>query len=147
MVDFDPGLIGKVFEGKRRLEVKQEMINAYRDAIGDTNPLYGDAGVAAQGPDGGLTAPPGFAGIFRLEDDIFNNLPKFGKRRLAGGIDIEFVQPIRAGDTIRTVTEVREIYEKTGRTGPMVFIVLRSALKNQRDEVAAYLSHRFVVRP
>ena len=147
MVDFDPGLIGKVFEGKRQLEIKQEMIDAYCAAIGDTNPLYRDAAVAGQGPDGGLTAPPGFAGIFRLEDHIFDNLPKFGKRRLAGGIDIEFVQPIRAGDTIGTVTEVREIYEKTGRTGPMVFIVLRSALMNQRGEVAAYLSHRFVIRP
>jgi acyl dehydratase len=144
MVDFDPGLIGRVFEGKRRLEVKQEMIDAYCAAIGDTNPLYRDAAVAAEG---GLTAPPGFAGIFRLEDSIFDNLPKFGRRRLAGGIDIDFVQPIRAGDTIGTVTEVKEIYEKTGRTGPMVFIVLRSALKNQRGEVAAYLSHRFVVRP
>jgi acyl dehydratase len=147
MVDYDPGLIGKVFEGTRRLEIKQEMIDAYCAAIGDTNPLYHDAAIAAHGPHGGLTAPPGFAGIFRLEDTIFDNLPKFGRRRLAGGIDIEFVQPIRAGDTIATVTEVKEIYEKTGRTGPMVFIVLRSALKNQRGEVAAYLSHRFVIRP
>jgi acyl dehydratase len=147
MVDFDPGLIGKVFEGKRRLEIKQEMIDAYCAAIGDTNPLYRDAAVAAMGPEGALTAPPGFAAIFRLEDSIFDNLPKFGRRRLAGGIDIDFVQPIRAGDAIGTVTEVKEIYEKTGRTGPMVFIVLRSALKNQRGEVAAYLSHRFVIRP
>lgn len=147
MVDYDPGLIGKVFEGKRRLEIKQEMIDAYCEAVGDTNPLYRDAAVAAKGPEGGLTAPPGFAGIFRLEDHIFDNLPKFGRRRLAGGIDIEFVHPIRAGDMISTLTEVKEIYEKTGRTGPMVFIVLRSALKNQRGEVTAYLSHRFVVRP
>ena len=145
MVDFDPQLSGKVFESKRRLQVTPEMIAAYCDAIGDNNPLYRRAV-----PDNGavaLAAPPGFAGIFRLEDDIFHNLPRFGKRRLAGGIDIDFVQPIRAGDTIGTVTEVREIYEKTGRTGPMVFIVLRSALKNQHGEVAAYLSHRFVIRP
>jgi acyl dehydratase len=145
MVDFDPRLIGKVFEGKRRLEVTTEMITAYCDAIGDENPLH--RGTIAASDDKVLAAPPGFAGIFRLEDDIFHNLPKFGKRRLAGGIDIDFVQPIRAGDIIGTVTEVREIYEKTGRTGPMVFIVLRSALKNQRGEVAAYLSHRFVFRP
>jgi acyl dehydratase len=145
MVDFDPGLIGKVFEGKRQLQVTSEMITAFCDAIGDKNPLHRGAIPVTGGL--ALAAPPGFAGIFRLEDDIFHNLPKFGKRRLAGGIDIDFLQPIRVGDTISTVTEVREIYEKTGRTGPMVFIVLRSALKNQRGEVAAYLSHRFVVRP
>ena len=145
MVDFDPQLIGKVFEGKRRLQVTPEMITAYCDAIGDNNPLHRGTVRANDGE--ALAAPPGFAGIFRLEDDIFHNLPKFGKRRLAGGIDIDFIQPIRAGDTIGTVTEVREIYEKTGRTGPMVFIVLRSALKNQHGEVAAYLSHRFVIRP
>ena len=142
MIEFDPQLIGRVFESKRRLLVTNEMITAYCDAIGDSNPLY-----RQNGADNVLTAPPGFAGIFRLEDDLFHNLPKFGRRRLAGGIDIDFIQPIRAGDTIATVTEVREIYEKTGRTGPMVFIVLRSALNNQRGEVAAYLSHRFVIRP
>jgi acyl dehydratase len=145
MVDFDPQLIGRTFEGKRRLQITEEMITAYCDAIGDTNPLHRDARAADNGQP--LAAPQGFAGIFRLEDDIFHNLPKFGKRRLAGGIDIDFIQPIRAGDTIGTVTEIREIYEKTGRTGPMVFIVLRSALKNQRGQVAAYLSHRFVIRP
>ncbi|MGA2410633.1 MAG: MaoC family dehydratase N-terminal domain-containing protein [Candidatus Binataceae bacterium] len=141
MVDYDPQLIGRVIEGKRQLQVTDEMITAYCAAIGDTNPLY------AAGAAGARSAPPGFAGIFRLEDRIFDNLPKFGKRRLAGGIDIEFLLPIRAGDTISTVTEVREIYEKTGRTGPMVFIVLRSALKNQNGDIAAYLDHRFVIRP
>lgn len=145
MIDFDPNLIGKVFEGGRRLQVTTEMITAYCDAIGDNNPLH--RGMIPANHGHSLAAPPGFAGIFRLEDEIFHNLPNFGKRRLAGGIDIDFVQPIRAGDTIGTVTEVREIYEKTGRTGPMVFVVLRSALKNQRGEIAAYLSHRFVFRP
>jgi len=145
MVDYDPELIGRIIEGRRHLQVTDAMITAYCAAIGDTNPLYadGDAGSV----DGGRLAPPGFAGIFRLEDHVFDHLPKFGRRRLAGGIDIEFAHPIRAGDTISTITEVREIYEKTGRTGPMVFIVLRSALKNQRGEVAAYLDHRFVIRP
>jgi acyl dehydratase len=57
MVDYDPGLIGKVFEGKRRPEIKQEMIDAYCDAIGDINPLYRDAAMSAQGPDGGALQP------------------------------------------------------------------------------------------
>jgi len=33
---------------------------------------------------------------------------------------------------------VKEIYEKTGRTGTMVFVVIRSTLKNQKDEVLAH---------
>ena len=144
-VNYDPAIIGRVFETTDPVPVDAATIATFAATIGDTNPLYadGDAGSV----DGGRLAPPGFAGIFRLEDHVFDHLPKFGRRRLAGGIDIEFAHPIRAGDTISTITEVREIYEKTGRTGPMVFIVLRSALKNQRGEVAAYLDHRFVIRP
>ena len=98
MVDFDPQLIGKVFEGKRRLQVTPEMITAYCGAIGDNNPLH--RGIIRANDGEALAAPPGFAGIFRLEDDIFHNLPKFGKRRLAtaGSISISFSRFAQAID-------------------------------------------------
>jgi hypothetical protein len=48
---------------------------------------------------------------------------------------------------IRVSSEVKEIYEKTGRTGTMVFAVVRSTLTNQRDEVVARIDHRMMNRP
>ena len=63
------------------------------------------------------------------------------------GIDFELEQPLRPGDLIRVSSEVKEIYEKTGRTGTMVFAVVRSTLINQRDEVVARIDHRMMNRP
>ena len=34
---------------------------------------------------------------------------------------------IRVGDSIRVSSELKEIYEKTGRTGAMIFAVIRSS--------------------
>ena len=63
------------------------------------------------------------------------------------GKDVEFVAPIRPGDTITLSSHVKEIYEKTGRTGSMVFVIVRSTLKNQNGEVVAHVDHRFMNRP
>jgi hypothetical protein len=41
---------------------------------------------------------------------------------------------------------VKEIYEKTGRTGTMVFAVVRSTLINQKGEVVARIDHRMMNR-
>jgi hydroxyacyl-ACP dehydratase HTD2-like protein with hotdog domain len=58
-------------------------------------------------------------------------------------MDVEFVTPIRAGDSITTVSRVKEIYEKTGRSGAMLFIVISSELRKQDGEIAARVEHRF----
>jgi hypothetical protein len=36
---------------------------------------------------------------------------------------------------------------KTGRTGTMVFVVIRSTLSNQKGETLAHIDHRFMNRP
>jgi hypothetical protein len=43
-------------------------------------------------------------------------------------------------------SHVKEIYEKTGRSGSMVFVVIRSTLTNQSNEVVAHIDHRFMNR-
>jgi acyl dehydratase len=63
------------------------------------------------------------------------------------GIDIELHVPIRVGDSIQVSSELKETYEKTGRTGTMIFAVVRSTLTNQEGEVVAYVDHRMMNRP
>ena len=62
------------------------------------------------------------------------------------GIDIELGAPIRAGDSIDVSSVLKETYEKTGRTGTMIFAVVRSTLTNQKGEVVAYVDHRMMNR-
>ena len=45
-----------------------------------------------------------------------------------------------------TSSEVKDIYEKTGRSGTMVFAVVRSTLTNQKGQVVAYVQHRMMNR-
>ena len=88
-------------------------------------------------------APPSFAAIFGDGENIFHHYPEFDTRRLLAGIDVEFLTPIRAGDSITTISRIKEIYEKTGRSGPMVFVVISSTLRKQNGEIAARVEYRF----
>ncbi len=49
-------------------------------------------------------------------------LPKFPlERAMAGGLSIEYFNPIRAGDTLVGRRTLTAIYEKQGRSGPLIF--------------------------
>jgi len=146
MVDYDQTLIGKVFEETDPVPVKAEEIAKFCEALGETNPLFTEEEAAKKGPYGGIVAPPSFAVTFRNGRHFFTHVPRFGRRGFDAGKDVEFVSPIRPGDQVRLTSHVKEIYEKTGRTGAMIFVVVRSTLKNQREEVVAHIDHRFMHR-
>ncbi len=146
MVDFDPELIGRVFEVTDPAEVTAEDIAKYCAAIGDANPLYVDEAAAKKGPNGGIVAPPSYAVTFRNGRHFFTHVPRYGRQGFDAGKDVEFVAPIRPGDKIKLSSHVKEIYEKTGRTGSMVFVVVRSTVDNQKGEVVAHIDHRFMNR-
>src|SRR6266404_3063259 len=100
MVDYDPALIGRVFETTDPVEVTDKMVRNFVEAIGETNPLYTDPEAAKKGPYGGVTAPPSFAVTFRNGRHFFQSVPRFGRGGMDAGKDVEFVSPIRAGDKI-----------------------------------------------
>ncbi len=135
-VNYDPNLIGRVFETTEPVEVKAERIRNFCDALGETSAQYA----------GGQVAPPAYAVTFRNGRHFFQHVPRFGRAGFDAGKDVEFVRPIQAGDKITLSSHVKEIYEKTGRTGTMVFVVVRSTLKNQNGEEVAHIDHRFMNR-
>lgn len=141
MLEFDRTLIGREFTAGAPVEVTVEMIANFCYAIGLEPP-----GGAGEDAPAHLVAPPSFAGVFRLAELTFEKLPQ-GSRRLAAGMELEFIAPIRAGDRITMASRIDDVYEKTGRTGPMVFMVIGSTLKNQHGEVVAFIHHRFMHRP
>jgi len=135
-VNYDPNLIGRVFETTDPVEVKADRIKTFCEALGETSPRYAS----------GEIAPPAYAVTFRNGRHFFQHVPRFGRAGFDAGKDVEFVRPIRAGDKITLSSHVKEIYEKTGRTGTMVFVVVRSTLKNQNGEEVAHIDHRFMNR-
>jgi acyl dehydratase len=146
-VNDESSIVSITLKAREPLVVTAERIANFCIAVGETNPLYVDAAVAAAGPHRGIIAPPAFVAAFRYADDVFDSLPAFAHGGLMAGIDLELGAPIRAGDTIRVSSELKETYEKTGRSGTMIFAVVRSTLTNQKGEVVAFVDHRMMNRP
>ena len=50
-----------------------------------------------------------------------------------GGIEIEFFVPIRVGDTLTARSKIVDIYQKEGRSGPLIFVVRETRYTNQHN--------------
>lgn len=60
-------------------------------------------------------------------------LPKFPlERAMAGGLNITYHDKIRSGDTLIGSRTLTDIYEKEGRSGPLIFYEV--VLKIERDD-------------
>ena len=66
-------------------------------------------------------------------------------RRMWAGSRLEFHRPLRVGDLISRETRVLDIKEKSGRSGPLVFVVVRHQISNP-DGLAVTEEHDIVYR-
>ena len=118
------------------LEVEKGAIIRFAEAVEDPNPLWNDDAASRQSRYGGLIAPPTFLRSARVErpelpfDVPFNRL-------LDGGSEWEYFQPVRVGDRIATVARTEDVSERSGRLGPMIFIVTHITYTNQLGQVVA----------
>ena len=131
------------------IEVTALDVKRFAVATDDANPLYTDAERAQHSRHGGLIAPPLFY-MAPLTDPVPEDelrpdgLPYEGRfpipptplpRLMDGGTDIEFFVPIRVGDTLTARSTIVDIYQKEGRSGPLIFVVRETTYTNQKDEV------------
>ena len=118
-------------------EVEKGAINRYAQAIGDANPLWTDEARAQQSKHGGLVAVP----VFLMNFNPFHNGVAFPMRPLRGsasaGEVFEFYDFMRPGDTITVTERLKDIYEKPGKRGAMIFTVDERTFTNQRGELVA----------
>lgn len=123
-------------------EVEPSGIRAFARAVGYTDPIHYDEEAARRQGHRGLVAPFGYLGapVFNPAARSANRLrlPDLPvKRRLNGGTVLTYFGEVCAGDVLRATSTIREIYERPGRTGPMVFIVIETDFENQRGELVA----------
>jgi acyl dehydratase len=144
VVEFDRSILGKEFV-LGTFQVTEDMMLAFAQAVGETSPQYVDPGAAQKTARGGLVAPPIFYDVFRA-DQFPDPKVKFGKVSFNAGQRCEFHAPIRPGDTITMKTRITDVYEKTGRTGKMVFIVRETSYENQKGERVAVVEQSQVRR-
>ncbi len=134
-------LIGLETEPERnRFPISAEMAFDVADAIEDYNPLYVDADHAGQSRFGGLLCPPLAAwkdiappiGYFGAGQEWHFEVPlPFNSYGLNGGSDWQFLAPVRVGAWITRQFRILDIFEKQGRSGPLVFIVRQETQTDQ----------------
>jgi acyl dehydratase len=146
---YDASVIGVEVEVGEAL-VDEAHILAYCNAIGDMNPMFTDAAAAAAGPNGGIIAPPAFVLTLPTSRQGLDPKVVYGNTTFNGGQHCDFLTPLRPGDTVTISSAVKEIYEKTGRSGSMLFVIRRQTYTNQDGEVVAVVEgstvHRTVER-
>jgi len=140
-LDLDPAIIGQEFDRTVEGPVTAEELVAFARALGETRPEYTEPGL-------GLVAHPTYCVRFRGGRFYPESLYKLidVRRGFDAGKDIQLGEPIRPGDTIEVRSTLHEVYEKTGRTGSMYFVVIRFTLVNQRGDVVAVVDNRFMHR-
>ncbi len=145
MIDFDRRMIGQEFGRTTFPTVTADDIINYARAYGDNDPRYAaapsDAGDAAT-----LVAPPTFVLRLRGRGRMPDDFPFPDRIGLDAGKEITLGEPIRPGDVLSTVSIIRDIYEKTGRSGRMYLLVLRTTVTNQHGKTAAIIDQRMMFR-
>jgi acyl dehydratase len=145
VLKFDTSWIGKEFDRYTYHVTKEEIIE-FAASIGETNPLYTDEAYARTTPYRGLVAPPTFSVVFRSQAMMPDLKLNYGKRGFDGGKECQFYAPIRPGDTITGIDRIAEVYEKTGRSGSMIFIIRESEFTNQQGEKVAVIRQSLIRR-
>jgi acyl dehydratase len=138
MSEIDRSIIGEEFDHTIFDPVRREDILEYMAATGETEP---PAHAAAE-----LLAPPTFVVRLRGRRFMPASLPKDLRIGMDAGKDIEFGVPVRIGDVLTVSSTVHDIFEKTGRTGSMKFLVLRTVVTNQRDQLVAVMDQKMMFR-
>jgi acyl dehydratase len=148
-----PAQINKGVIGKESppfvVTVERGKIKEFARAIGDDNPLYLDDRVGQASAWGDIIAPPTFMTTFRDGADSAAFLRELGtdiSRLLHGEQEFELHRPIRAGETFTCRSRVLDVYEKTGRSGPMAFVLRQTMVTDTTDEIVATIRHTTVIR-
>lgn len=126
-------------------EIGRAAFRQYALAVGDFNPLYSDRGHADANGLRDVMAPPTlvcdtwqYVDSDMDERGDLTGRGSFGKLTgLRAGNEYEFFQPVHPDDVLTVRWLVKDVYERTGRSGSLVFQVVEATYSNQRGELLA----------
>ena len=130
---------GHVFD-EIDLDITSESLVGFARACGETHPRFTDP----ENPD--FQGVPNYLTRIHGTRTLPLEFPVEMHRCFDAGKSIEFHQPVRAGDRVTGRSEIADIYEKSGRSGTMLFIVHRMNFYNQGGDHLATVDWRLVQR-
>jgi len=148
-IQINKALLGREYP-PYAVTVERGKIKEFARAIGDDEPLYLDDRVGAASAWGDVIAPPTFSITFRDEAaDTAAFLKELGtdiSRILHGEQEFEIFRPLQPGQTYLCRAKIVDIYEKTGRSGAMAFVVRETTIADGSNEIVATMRGVTVVR-
>jgi hydroxyacyl-ACP dehydratase HTD2-like protein with hotdog domain len=128
--------IGRSSEPRRELVTRRD-IRKYAVATGNRQRRYLEGDQAPP-----MYHLPLFWDIVPLDQltpdgvSIDTLLPKFPlEKAMAGGLEIEYHKPIYPGDWLTATRTLTDIYEKQGRSGPLIFYEVIMEIRNDEGEL------------
>lgn len=128
--------IGRVSEPRRELVTRRD-IRKYAVATGSRLRKYLDGDVAPP-----MFHVPLFWDVVELDTltpdgvSVDTLLPKFPlERAMAGGLEIDYLKPIYPGDWLTSTRTLTNIYEKSGRSGPLIFYEIIMEVRDDLGEL------------
>lgn len=123
-------------------EMSGDEMVAWAETCGETAPRFTDPGHAD------FQAPAGFTSKLVGRRAFPKGFPQIGRGPgFDAGKCVEIHAPIRPGDVLTARSHIADIYPKTGRSGPMLFIVHRMTFHNQENELVSVVDWRRVLQP
>src|SRR5256714_15532525 len=102
-------------------------LNRFAEAIGDPNPRWLEE------------APPTFLVAIAPTSYHLDEAEQYGKGWLNGGNRFEYLEPVKVGDRITATGKVADVYEKSGSSGNLLFIIFETEYTNQHGRTVARL--------
>jgi hypothetical protein len=102
-------------------------LRRFVEAIGDPNPRWANE------------APPTFLVALAPTSVHLAEAEEYGKGWLNGGNRFEYFEPVKVGDRIKATGRVADVYEKTGSSGSLLFIIFETDYVNQQGRLVARL--------
>jgi acyl dehydratase len=131
--------------------VTAEHVAAFARALGDLNPLYLDPESARRGPFGTVVAPPTYPIAFMTQAmaggmDTFLELGLNFMTLVHGEQEFEYARPIRAGETLTLTGRIADVYEKTGSSGTLDFVVLETEARDTEGRPVFFSRNTLISR-
>ena len=132
--------VGTVFDAVEVAALAEEM-QEFALACGETDPRYTDPTHAD------FQAPVNFTTKYHGARMLPRDFPDFNRRSMIdAGKAVTWVAPIRPGDSLTAKSHLHDIYEKTGRSGLMLFLVHRMKFSNAAGELVSVVDWRLILR-
>ncbi len=129
--------VGHEFD-ESRFTPKAEQMQAFAEACGETDPRFVDP----THPD--FQAVPNYPTRYHGRRQLPDDFPMEIIRSFDGGKCVEPKRPIRAGEELVAKSHIHDIFEKTGRSGGMMFVVHRMEYYDQQGELVSIVDWKLI---